>query len=145
MLYGNRARRRERVWNEARAGRVSNKHLTTHSGFFQHLQHGDLVLADGGFNISDELAVCGASLAIPPYTRGKSQLFQREVETLSSLSRVRIHVEKAIGRMKVYRILQSTLSVSLLKMSMETDYATVDKIVVICAALSNLHPPLFSD
>ena len=126
-------------------GRVSDKHLTKHGGFLQHLQHGDLVLADRGFNVSDELAMCGASLAIPPYTRGKYQLSQREVETSRSLSRVRIHFERAIGRMKVYRILQSTLSVSLLKRSMETDYATTDKIVNICAALSNLHPPLVSD
>ena len=96
-------------------GRESDKHLTTNSGFLQHLQHGDLVLADRSFDIADELAMCGASLAIPPYTRGKSRLSQGEVETSRSLSRVRIHVERAIGRMKVYRILQSTLSISLLK------------------------------
>ena len=65
--------------------------------------HGDLVLADCGFDISDELAFHGATLAILPFTRGKSQLSQREVEEARSLSRVRIHVERIIGRLKVYK------------------------------------------
>ena len=46
-------------------------------GFLEHIQHGDLVLADRGFDIRDELALIGASLAVPPYMKGKSQLSQR--------------------------------------------------------------------
>ena len=40
--------------------------------------HGDLVLADRDFNISDELGLRGAKLAIPPFT--KEKLSHREVE-----------------------------------------------------------------
>ena len=61
-------------------GRVSDKHLTAHSGFLDHLKYGDLVLADRGFDIAEDLALHGAALAIPPYTKGKFQLSQREVE-----------------------------------------------------------------
>ena len=81
-------------------GRVSDRHLTVHSGFLDNLKYGDLVLADRGFDISDDLALIGASLSIPPFTRGKAQLSQREVETARRFSRVRIHVERAIGCMK---------------------------------------------
>ena len=84
----------------------SDRHLTVHSGFLDKLLHGDLVLADRGFDIADDLALVGASLAMPSFTRGKSQLSQREVETSRALSRVRIHVERAIGRMKNFKILQ---------------------------------------
>ena len=35
-------------------------------GFLNLLEHGDTVLADRGFTISDDLAVHGARLAIPP-------------------------------------------------------------------------------
>ena len=42
--------------------------------------HGDLVLADRGFDLSNELALYGATLPIPPFTKRKSQLSQREVE-----------------------------------------------------------------
>ena len=123
-------------------GRVSDKHLTAQSGFLSHLEHGDLVLADRGFDIADDLALHGASLVIPPFTKGKKQLSQREVETSRALSSVRIHVERAIGRLKHFKILHSTLPIALLKRQGETEYATIDKILVICAALSNLHPPL---
>ena len=57
-------------------GHVSDKHLTVKSGLLQHLVHGDLVLADQGFDISDELALVGAFLAIPSFTKGKLQLLQ---------------------------------------------------------------------
>ena len=123
-------------------GRVSDKHLTVKSGFLRHLIHGDLVIADRGFDIADELALVGASLAIPPFTKGKSQLSQREVELSRHLSHVRIHVERAIGRIKRYRILQSTLPIVLLKRPHETELCTIDKILITCCALSNLHPPL---
>ena len=86
--------------------RVSDKNLTIKSGFLQHLIHRDLVLADRGFDISDKLALVGTSLAIPPFTKGKPQLSQREVELSRHLSHIRIHVERAIGRIKCYKILQ---------------------------------------
>ena len=123
-------------------GRVSDRHLTVNSGLMRHLKYGDLVLADRGFDIADDLAMVGASLAIPPFTKGKPQLSQREVEFSRQLSNVRIHVERAIGRMKNYKILQSTLPISLIKRDHETESAMIDKIVFTCAALCNLHPPL---
>lgn len=123
-------------------GRVSDRHLTINSGLLRHLKYGDLVLADRGFDIADDLAMIGASLAIPPFTKGKPQLSQREVEFSRQLSSIRIHVERAIGRMKNFKILQSNLPISLIKRDCETEFATIDKIVFICAALSNLYPPL---
>ena len=81
---------------------LNGRHLTICNGFLDRLLHGDLVLTDHGFDIAGDLALVGASLAIPPFTRGKPQLSQHEVETLP---RVRIHVERAIGRMKNFKIL----------------------------------------
>ena len=124
-------------------GRVSDKHLTANSGFMDHLMYGDLVLADRGFDIADDLSLFGSSLAIPPFTKGKDQLSQSEVERARALSRVRIHVERAIGRLKLlYKILQSTLPITLIKRPHETDYATIDKILIVCCAICNLHPRL---
>ena len=74
-----------------------------------------MILADRGFDIVDDLAMVGASLAIPPFTKGKPQLSQREVEFSQQLSNVCIHVERAIGRMKCYKILHATLLISLIK------------------------------
>ena len=75
------------------------------------------MLADQSFDIAEALACHGATLAIPPFTRGKSQLSAREVETARELSRVRIYVERAIGKLKCFKLLQCTLPVSLIKKS----------------------------
>ena len=75
-------------------------------------------------------------------TKGKSQLSQREVEMSRALSSLQIHVERAIGRIKHYKILQHTFPISLLKNTYDTEFATIDKVLIVCAALSNLQPPL---
>lgn len=66
-------------------GHVSDRHLTANSGFLKHLKYGDLVQ---GFDISDDLAMVRTSLAIPPFTKGKTQLSQREVEFSRQLSSI---------------------------------------------------------
>ena len=71
-------------------GRVSDKNLTQSSNFFNLVERGDTILADRGFNIGEDLAVLGATLAIPAFTHGKQQLSQRDVERSKQLSRVRI-------------------------------------------------------
>ena len=74
--------------------------------------------------------------------RGEPQLSRREVEFSRQLSNVRIHVERTIGRIKTYKILNSTLPIRLIKQDHETEITTTDEIVFVCAALNNLHPPL---
>ena len=123
-------------------GRVSDKELTRESGFLNLIDPGDEILADRGFLIEDELAIRGARLTIPAFTRGKSQLSRDEVERSRQMAMVRIHVERVIGVMKNrYTILQSRLPVSLIKRKDE-DIATVDKLLTVCAALTNLGEPV---
>ena len=55
-------------------GRATGKFLIQNCGFLHLVEHGDLMLADRGFDIADDLGVFGASLEVPPYTRGKQQL-----------------------------------------------------------------------
>ena len=58
------------------------------------------------------------------------------------MAMVRIHVERVIGVMKNrYTILQSRLAVSLIKRKDE-DIATADKLLTVCAALTNLGEPV---
>ena len=83
--------------SKAWGGRVSDKVITQKSGFLDKIKYGDVVMADRGFNIPDELAINGARLEIPAFTKGKKQLSREEVEKTRQLARVRIHVERVIG------------------------------------------------
>ena len=54
-----------------------------------------------GFDIAEDLSLVGASLAIPPCTKGKDQLSQSEMEQARELSPVTIDIECAIGRIQI--------------------------------------------
>ena len=73
--------------------------------------------------------VYGAKLEIPAFTSGKSQLSQIEVEYSKQLSTVRIHVEKVIGHLN---------PVTILKHADDIDVSNFDKVLTVCAALTNL-------
>jgi hypothetical protein len=61
------------------------------------------------------------------------------VEYSKRIAKVRIHVERVIGLMKnKHTILQSTLPISLIKHKDDSDYASVDTILHVCASLTNL-------
>ena len=92
---------------------------------------GDCILADRGFNIKEELSALGATLKIPSFTKGKKQLSGGEVDTSRRLSSVRIHVERVIGRIKKFRLLQTTLPL--------TQVDLLDDIMVIVCSLVNIN------
>ena len=125
------------VWG----GRVSDKFLTQQSGFLKLIDPGDTILADRGFDIGDEVGLHGARLITPVFTKGKMQLSQQEVEVSQRIVRVCIHVKRVRGEMKnKYTILQGTISVNCLKHKADIELANVDKILITCAALTNLPP-----
>ena len=84
--------------SEASGGRTSDKFLTENCGFLRNLVPGDLVLADRGFTIHEEVMFYHANLNIPALTEGKSQLDTVEIEKKTrNLANVRIHVERVTG------------------------------------------------
>ena len=124
--------------SKAWGGRVSDKYLTEHSGFLKNLLPGDVVLADRGFDIAESVGFHCAELKIPAFTRGKAQLSGIDVETRRRIVSVRIHVERVIGLLRnKYKFLQSILPLEYL-MNKEVNFSNIDKIVIVCSALSNL-------
>lgn len=117
-------------------GRASDKMITVDSGFLGKLENGDEVLADRGFLVREELASVGAILRIPSFTKGKSQLPGSCVDISRQLSRVRIHVERVIGHLKDFKILNTVIPISHVDM--------LDDIVTICACLTNLRGTVVS-
>lgn len=132
--------------SDAWGGRVSDVELVRESGFISPTLHhpGDQILADRGFTLQDDFAtLCSAELIIPAFTKGKSQLSAKEVETSRVMSAIRIHVERVIGLMKNrYTILQGTLPINFIKSrkdeALEAEEASIDRILRVCGALVNL-------
>lgn len=86
-----------------------------------------------------------ASLVIPSFTKGKPQLSQKEVEQSKQISEVRIHVERIIGALKKrYQILSGTLSVAMIKHKNDKGVSNIDKLLVVCSALTNLGESIIS-
>ena len=69
-------------------GRTSDKHLTERSGFLDHLNPGDVRLADRGFDVADSVGLYNAELKIPAFTRGKKQLGPVELGSTRGLASV---------------------------------------------------------
>lgn len=88
-------------------GRASDTFITN-CGFLSHLIFGDQILTDRGFTIGDVLPP-GVTLAIPAFTRGCTQLSEHEVTRTRRLANVRIHVERAIRRLKCFKILSNVI------------------------------------
>ena len=103
------------------------------SGYLKTLEGkgGVSVMADRGFTVRDMLAV---DLNIPPFLEGREQLPADEVEHGRSIASLRIHVERAIGRIKNYTILKGTLPITMIRVA--------NQIVSVCAWLTNFQPAL---
>ena len=117
-------------------GSISDVELTRVSGLLTHLEDkpGISIMADRGFTIKDILNDIGVKLNIPPFMDGRKQLPPEEMSEGRKIASVRIHVERAIGRMKSFSILKHTIPITLAGLS--------NQIVCVCAYLSNFKPVL---
>ena len=113
-------------------GWTSDKYITMHSGFLDIVEPCDVVLADKGFPIREDLALCHAELLVPPGRRGIAQVTTNDLQLTQQIARRRIHVEKAIRRLKCFRILKFELPLTLL--------SVVDDAILIIAGFCNLYP-----
>jgi hypothetical protein len=96
------------------AGRTSDKKITKDCGILDLLEPGDQVMADRGFDIESDLP-SGVTLNIPPFLDGKYQLSLEEELTTRKIASIRVHVERAIARIKNYRILHQVVPITLAK------------------------------
>ena len=107
-------------------GCISDKEITRISGVLPLLEPGDEIMADKGFLIQDLLADVGAKLIIPPFKR----LFQYSKEETAQ-ARLRITVEREIGRAKSLHIWDSPVPLTLI--------GSVNQIWLNCCVLANYH------
>ena len=96
-------------------------------------------MTDRGFCIEESVRFYGAELAIPNFTRGKSQLHPLEVEKTRRIASVRIHVERVIGLvLRKFRIFDGIIPLEFVKLRNGSEVPTIDKIVKVACCLTNL-------
>ena len=117
-------------------GSISDKEIVKESGFLDHLEPGDVVMADKGFNIQDLLAVRETRLIAPPLMR-RGNLNAGMSTTTRRIAKVRVHVERMIRKLKCFTILKGSLPLTM--------KPYVDAVITVCAALVNLQPSVIQD
>ena len=103
-------------------GSISNKQIVQRSGFLEtvkqkvqcgELKEGDAIMADKGFDIGDDLAKLKLKCNIPPFLKDKLGFEEGDVIKTQTIAQHRIHVEKAIGKVRRFRIFHSVIPVSI--------------------------------
>ena len=92
-------------------------------------------MADRGFNIQEMLASKGVRVNVPPFMNQSGQFSEQEMLATRRIASLRIHVERAIERIKNYHILDF-IPTTLCKSGL------IDMIFFVCAMLTNLMSPL---
>ena len=115
-------------------GRTSDKKITKDCGILELLETGDQLMADRGFDIENDLPD-GVTLNIPAFLNGKEQLSLQEETTTRKIASVRVHVERAISRIKSFRILQQEVPIA--------SAHNLDKIWTVCSYITLfMSPPI---
>lgn len=121
--------------SKAYGGRHTDSFITQDSNFLEILVPGDVILSDKGFpNIKTSLEGKGTVLVMPPFNTGGGQMSEENMEKTFQIASVRIHVERAIQRLKIYRILKNVVPITMVP--------HMNKVFSICAALVNLQTPI---
>ena len=104
------------------------------SGLHDLLETRDHVMADRGFDIEDDLYARGVKLNIPPFLCGKVQLDCSELIETRQIASLRIHVERAIERIKNFHFFDHVIPAS--------QACIADQAFFVCVVLSNFCGPL---
>ena len=86
--------------SELYSGSVSDNELTLSCGILDQLEPGDSLMADKGFMIEDHCKERKIILNIPPFLGKDAQLSQEDMVKTRRIASVRVHVERAMERLK---------------------------------------------
>ena len=81
-----------------------------------------------GFVIQDLLTPIGVRLNIPPFLDSKAQMPADDVLLTKKIAQLRVHVERAIGRIKEYHILCSTLPAAM--------WDSINEVIYVCCMMT---------
>ena len=120
--------------SEAYGGACSDRFITESSGVVNKFTPNFSVLFDKGFNVQDLFLSRQVKCCLPPFVRQKRQFTRSEVYHGKRIARARIHIERVMGRLKEFKMLEHKLPINMIEMS--------DHVWTIAGAILNMQPPL---
>ena len=95
-------------------GSISDREIVLRSGILsQSFDDGDSVMAEKGFQIQVDILPLGVDLNIPPFLGSDAQMSAEDVVRTQQIASLRIHVERAINKIKNFRIWNGVVPLSL--------------------------------
>ena len=100
------------------AGSMSDHEIFRKSGLkyllgklieIDYLKRGDGLMVDKGFKIEDDINELGLNLNIPPFARQGTQMSKTDALFTKKIAAHRVHVERAISRIKKFKILSNQI------------------------------------
>lgn len=119
--------------SEGMEGNISDRQIFLRSGIMQHLNAGEAIMTDRGFDIENDLNDIEVDLLIPPFLGGRDAFTPREVLISKAIASSRIHVETFIGRVKFFKFIRYVVP--------NTMVDILSDIVRVCACLVNFGEP----
>ena len=95
-----------------------------------------MVMAYKGFTIQDLLEPLGVNLNIPPFVGSQSQHSPAEVIATQEIASERVHVERAINKIKNFQIFNQVVPLSIA--------GSLNQMWTVCAMLTNMQNPIIS-
>lgn len=118
-------------------GSISDKEITQRSGLLVlPFMPGDSLMADKGFDIQELLDPLGVKLNIPPFLEKRDQMSADDVIRTQEIASERIHVERAINKIKNFHIFDQVIPLSLA--------GSINQIWTVCALLTLFQNPIIS-
>lgn len=115
-------------------GSISDVEIVEQSGFYNYIESGDLVLADRGFTIANQLALKGARLNMPAFLRGRKKFTLDESQTTKIIAKARIHIERFNQVFKRFEFVSGRVS--------QKHIPILSQAVYVCCCLANFTPRL---
>lgn len=118
-------------------GSISDREITERCGILRMpYQAGDCLMADKGFDIQDLLDPIGVRLNIPPFLHMQDQMPASDVLQTQQIAAERIHVERAINKIKNFHIFDQIIPLSLA--------GSINQIWTVCGLLTLFQNPIIS-
>ena len=126
-------------------GVISDKQIVERSGFLiilrqkvtsGEIKKGDSVMANKGFHIPNDLKKLDLKLNVPPYLKDKVGFEEDDVIKMQTVARHRIHVARAISKIRRFRIFHSIIPVTM--------SGSINQIWSVACLLSNFQNPVLA-